>query len=108
MSAPEQSGKPSDLSYAASGVDYDVLDRFKRECQLAAATTGGALARHGLAEPPAVRGESAYLIELPDCYLAHVEEGLGSKPNTVRPDTVPTYTFPLITVGTANFTAVPS
>jgi phosphoribosylformylglycinamidine cyclo-ligase len=79
MSAPEQSGKPSDLSYAASGVDYDVLDRFKRECQLAAATTGGALARHGLAEPPAVRGESAYLIELADSYLAHVEEGLGSK-----------------------------
>src|SRR5581483_5043247 len=30
-------------------------------------------------EPPAVRGESAYLIELPDCYLAHVEEGLGTK-----------------------------
>lgn len=69
----------SDLSYAASGVDYDLLDLFKRECQQAAATTGGALARHGLGEPPAVRGESAYLIELPDCYLAHVEEGLGTK-----------------------------
>ena len=25
------------------------------------------------------RGESAYLIETPDCYLAHVEEGLGTK-----------------------------
>ena len=69
----------SDLSYAASGVDYDLLDLFKRECQQAAAATGGALARHGLAEPPAVRGESAYLIELPDCFLAHVEEGLGTK-----------------------------
>jgi phosphoribosylformylglycinamidine cyclo-ligase len=69
----------SDLNYAASGVDYDLLDLFKRECQQAAAATGGALARHGLAEPPAVRGESAYLIELPDAYLAHVEEGLGTK-----------------------------
>src|SRR5262245_31157106 len=69
----------TDLTYAASGVDYDLLDAFKRECQQAAATTGAMLARHGLAEPPAVRGESAYLIELPDCYLAHVEEGLGSK-----------------------------
>jgi phosphoribosylformylglycinamidine cyclo-ligase len=70
---------PTELSYAASGVDYDLLDLFKRECQAAAAATGGALARHGLTEPPSVRGESAYLIELPDCYLAHVEEGLGSK-----------------------------
>lgn len=69
----------SELSYAASGVDYDLLDLFKRECQQAAASTGGALARHGLAEPAAVRGESAYLVELPDCYLAHVEEGLGTK-----------------------------
>lgn len=69
----------SDLNYTASGVDYDLLDLFKRECQRAAATTAGALARHGLAEPAAVRGESAYLIELADSYLAHVEEGLGTK-----------------------------
>ena len=69
----------SDLNYAASGVDYDLLDLFKRECQRAAATTGAALAGHGLGEPAAVRGESAYLIELPDCFLAHVEEGLGTK-----------------------------
>src|SRR5262249_28735677 len=30
-------------------------------------------------EPADVRGESAYLIETPDAYLAHVEEGLGTK-----------------------------
>src|SRR5206468_3729684 len=30
-------------------------------------------------EPPSVRGESAYLLEAPDHYLAHVEEGLGTK-----------------------------
>jgi len=37
------------------------------------------LKRHGLIEPPGVRGESAYLLETADGYLAHVEEGLGTK-----------------------------
>ena len=69
----------SGLSYEQSGVDYDQLDAFKRACQRAAAATTGALAAHGLSEPPAIRGESAYLIETPDDYLAHVEEGLGTK-----------------------------
>ena len=37
------------------------------------------LAAHGLSEPKSIRGESAYLIESPDEFLAHVEEGLGTK-----------------------------
>jgi phosphoribosylformylglycinamidine cyclo-ligase len=69
----------SSLSYERSGVNYDTLDAFKRACQQAAATTTPALAFHGLAEPANVRGESAYLIESPDTFLAHVEEGLGTK-----------------------------
>ena len=69
----------SGLSYENSGVNYDVLDAFKRACQKAAQTTTGALQQHNLREPPAVRGESAYLLEAPDHYLAHVEEGLGTK-----------------------------
>ena len=69
----------SGLSYEQSGVDYDKLDAFKRACQQAAATTVGALRSHGLSEPPGIRGESAYLLETPDEYLAHVEEGLGTK-----------------------------
>ncbi|HEY7119816.1 MAG TPA: AIR synthase-related protein [Tepidisphaeraceae bacterium] len=69
----------SSLSYEQSGVNYDRLDAFKRACQRAAAGTTPALALHGLAEPPKVRGESAYLIETADGYLAHVEEGLGTK-----------------------------
>ena len=69
----------SGLSYEQSGVDYERLDAFKRACQKAAATTTAALAAHGLSEPKDVRGESAYLIETPDEYLAHVEEGLGTK-----------------------------
>lgn len=67
------------LSYESSGVNYDQLDAFKRACQRAAKTTAGKLAAHGYAEPAGTRGESAYLIEASDHYLAHVEEGLGTK-----------------------------
>lgn len=67
------------LSYESSGVRYDQLDAFKRACQRAARTTADALAAHGYAEPAATRGESAYLIEAADHFLAHVEEGLGTK-----------------------------
>ncbi len=67
------------LSYEDSGVRYDQLDAFKRACQRAARTTAGALAAHGYREPAAIRGESAYLLEADDHYLAHVEEGLGTK-----------------------------
>ena len=67
------------LNYESSGVRYDQLDAFKRACQQAARGTAGALAAHGYAEPAATRGESAYLIEAADHFLAHVEEGLGTK-----------------------------
>lgn len=67
------------LSYESAGVNYDRLDAFKRACQQGARSTIDALAAHGLREPPAVRGESAYLVEANDHYLAHVEEGLGTK-----------------------------
>src|SRR3954463_11369476 len=67
------------LSYESSGVRYDQLDAFKRACQQAARTTADALKGHGYAEPATTRGESAYLIEAADHFLAHVEEGLGTK-----------------------------
>jgi len=67
------------LSYESSGVRYDQLDAFKRACQKAARTTAGALTTHGYSEPATTRGESAYLIEAEDHFLAHVEEGLGTK-----------------------------
>jgi phosphoribosylformylglycinamidine cyclo-ligase len=67
------------LSYESSGVNYDQLDAFKRACQQAARGTASALADHGYAEPAAIRGESAYLMEAADHFLAHVEEGLGTK-----------------------------
>jgi phosphoribosylformylglycinamidine cyclo-ligase len=67
------------LSYESSGVRYDQLDAFKRACQQAARGTAAELAAHGYAEPATTRGESAYLIEAADHFLAHVEEGLGTK-----------------------------
>jgi len=67
------------LSYESSGVNYDQLDAFKRACQKAAKTTAPLLAAHGYAEPVDTRGESCYLMEAADHYLAHVEEGLGTK-----------------------------
>lgn len=67
------------LNYEKSGVNYGQLDAFKRACQQAAATTADALAALGYREPGHVRGESAYLVEAEDHFLAHVEEGLGTK-----------------------------
>lgn len=67
------------MNYEQAGVRYDMLDAFKRACQQAASTTSRALSKHGLSEPKEIRGESAYLIEAPDEFLAHVEEGLGTK-----------------------------
>jgi phosphoribosylformylglycinamidine cyclo-ligase len=67
------------LSYESSGVRYDQLDAFKRACQQAAHATAGELKAHGYAEPATTRGESAYLFEADDHFLAHVEEGLGTK-----------------------------
>ena len=76
---PVRRRPPPALDYQAAGVDYDVLDAFKRACQRAAATTTAHLAAHAVAEPPGIRGESAYLVETPTEYLAHVEEALGTK-----------------------------
>lgn len=67
------------ITYESSGVDYGPLDAFKRACQRAAASTSSQLAQHGVSEPAGVRGESAYLLETADEFLAHVEEGLGTK-----------------------------
>ncbi|MEM6560529.1 MAG: AIR synthase related protein [Planctomycetota bacterium] len=106
---------PNDsMTYAGSGVDYDKLDAFKIACQRAAATTVPMLDGHGVREADGTRGESAYLLETPASgagFLAHVEEGLGTKnlvadavadPDAyfnVGIDTVATIVNDLITVG---------
>ncbi|MGH7178915.1 MAG: AIR synthase related protein [Tepidisphaeraceae bacterium] len=67
------------VDYKSAGVNYDSLDAFKRMCQREAASTAAELSRHGLSEVRHSRGDSAYLVEFSDFFLAHVEEGLGTK-----------------------------
>ncbi len=70
------------MTYAGVGVDYDAMDPFKRMAQLAGRETADNIRRLNDGEFHEVemsRGESAYLIESAQSYLAHVEEGLGTK-----------------------------
>ncbi len=67
------------MTYKGVGVDYDAMDPFKRMAQIAGLETSGNIKRFGFSEVGKSRGESCYLIETPDFYLAHVEEGLGTK-----------------------------
>jgi phosphoribosylformylglycinamidine cyclo-ligase len=103
-------------AYAAAGVDYDVLDPGKRLAQEAARRTADCLSRHELSEVGGSRGESAYVIDAGDHYLATLTEGLGTKSlvaDAMRPitgrthydqiahDTVATILNDLATVGAA-------
>jgi phosphoribosylformylglycinamidine cyclo-ligase len=67
------------LSYAQSGVNYDVIDPLKLSAQRAAAASAANLAPHGFSEVPASRGESAYVVDVGPFYLASIVECLGSK-----------------------------
>ncbi len=70
------------MTYAGVGVDYDAMDPFKRMAQIAGCETALNINRINGGEFQEVtmsRGESVYLIEAKDSYLAHVEEGLGTK-----------------------------
>lgn len=74
------------ISYSSSGVNYDVMDPFKRLAQLRARETASNLERFGMDEVEASRGESAYVWEEKDNYRALVIEGLGTK-NRVADET---------------------
>lgn len=68
------------MTYESVGVDYSSMDPFKRACQAAARETAQNLKNLGdFVEVEVSRGESAYVIKAGDVYLAHVEEGLGTK-----------------------------
>jgi phosphoribosylformylglycinamidine cyclo-ligase len=67
------------LTYAQSGVVYDLIDPLKVAAQQAAAATAPQLAAHGFAEVAASRGESAYVVDVGPFYLASIVECLGSK-----------------------------
>lgn len=69
----------SRIDYTAAGVDYSKIDPLKIRAQQAAAATAGNLQRHGLCEVPASRGESAYVVDCGEFYLASITECLGTK-----------------------------
>lgn len=67
------------IDYKKSGVNYDLLDPFKLLAQKVASSTAKNLKGGGLREVASSRGESCFLLETKTGYLAHVEEGLGTK-----------------------------
>ncbi len=69
----------SPLSYAQSGVQYELIDPLKVAAQRAAAATGAHLAAHGFSEVRASRGESAYVVDVGPFYVASIVECLGTK-----------------------------
>lgn len=71
--------KKKSLSYASSGVRYDIMDPVKKNAQKAALSTAANLKHLGMTEVAASRGESAYVWEEKDSYRAFVMEGLGTK-----------------------------
>ena len=67
------------MSYTGAGVDYGAMDPFKRVAIRAAGNTDANAKGLGYRAVEWSRGESCFLLEGVDHYLAHVEEGLGSK-----------------------------
>ena len=67
------------MHYRQAGVDYAKIDPLKILAQRAAAATAGNLARHGLSEVAASRGESAYVVDCGEFHLASITECLGTK-----------------------------
>ncbi|MFZ6031635.1 MAG: AIR synthase related protein [Chloroflexota bacterium] len=67
------------LTYKESGVDYSKIDPAKIMAQQFARATAGNLQTAGFGEIEASRGESAYVIDVGDFYLASITECLGTK-----------------------------
>lgn len=67
------------MTYEKTGVSYKDMDPFKRAAQEAGLETAKNIKRFGITEFEPSRGESAYLIDCGDHYLAQVVEGLGTK-----------------------------
>ena len=66
------------ISYQSAGVNYTSLDAVKRFAQSEGLKTKTHLPP-SFKEVSASRGESAYVLETSDSYLAFVQEGLGTK-----------------------------
>jgi len=76
----EKALNTQNLTYAATGINYEGMDPFKIKCQVAAGETSAMLKTHGYTELTWTRGESVYVIQTPEGQLQSlVEEGLGTK-----------------------------
>jgi len=60
------------MTYAGVGVDYEAMDPFKRLAQAAGRETAKNILRLDFSEVEMSRGESAYLMEAGDHYVAHL------------------------------------
>ena len=71
----------SKITYEASGVNYEAIDPFKIQAQKYAQSTDAHLSAESFYQvAPTSRGESVFLLRGQDGrYLAHLEEGLGTK-----------------------------
>ena len=108
--------KKKTMSYASSGVRYDLMDPVKKLAQRKAQATAKHLKQFNMKEVASSRGESAYVWEEKDSYRAFVMEGLGTKNlvadamqqitgksyyRNIAQDTVATIVNDLIVVGAA-------
>jgi phosphoribosylformylglycinamidine cyclo-ligase len=106
--------KQAKLTYKQSGVDYAKIDPLKVMAQKAARETAQNLLAAGFQEIEASRGESAYVIDAGDFYLAAITECLGTKSlvadetravtgethyDAIAQDTIATAINDIITVG---------
>jgi phosphoribosylformylglycinamidine cyclo-ligase len=106
--------KQAKLTYTQSGVDYARIDPLKVMAQRAAKETAHNLRSTGFVEVEASRGESAYVIDVGDFYLASITECLGTKSlvademrkvtgkthyDAIAQDTIATAVNDIITVG---------
>jgi phosphoribosylformylglycinamidine cyclo-ligase len=71
--------KKQKITYSQSGVNYEALDPIKKLAQTAALETADNLVKNGFQEVAVTRGESAYVWQQGDTYMASVIEGLGTK-----------------------------
>lgn len=67
------------LTYKEAGIDYNIIDPLKKLAQKAARKTADNLLSGGFKEVAASRGESAYVVDMGDFYIASITECLGTK-----------------------------
>lgn len=69
----------SSISYSQSGVNYSLVDPYKIVMQNEGEKTAKILGSNGFQEGEGTRGETAYVVDIGDQYIAMTMEGLGSK-----------------------------